>query len=862
MASRTDNKRQVTLNIEGMTCASCVANVERALKGVDGVSQATVNLATEKATVKFDPELAPLSRLAAAVDDAGYKAGVEKVTLNIGGMTCASCVGNVEAALQHVDGVLSATVNLATERATAEFLPGVVTIADLRRAVQGVGYTVESVQGEETAQEDVERLARTKETRRLRNKFAVAAVLGAVIFLGSFDEWFPWMPSVLQNWYALWALATPVQFWAGAQFYRGAWGALKHKTTNMNTLIAVGASVAYFYSAAATLFPDFFATAGSDAKVYFDTAAIIIALILLGRFLEARAKGQTSEAIRKLMGLQPPTARLVRDGQEVDVPVEEVVPGDVVLVRPGERIPVDGEVIEGASSVDESMLTGESMPVEKGPGTAVFGATINRMGSFKFRATKVGRDTVLAQIVRMVQEAQGSKAPIQRLADVVASYFVPVVIGIALVTFVVWLFAGPAPALTFALLNLVAVLIIACPCALGLATPTAIMVGTGKGAEQGVLIRSAEALETAHKVHAVVLDKTGTLTRGRPAVTDIIPLGELSETELLRLAASAERGSEHPVGEAIVEAAAQRQLKLEEAQEFQAVPGHGIRAHVNGASLLLGNTALLQDASVPLDGAESRGQELSHQGKTPMYVAIDGKLAGMVAVADTLKPESREAVAALQRLGLQVVMLTGDNRTTAHAVARQLGIDRVLAEVLPQDKAAQVKELQRQGKTVAMVGDGINDAPALAQADVGIAIGTGTDVAMEAADVTLMSGDLRGVVLAIALSRATLRTIKQNLFWAFFYNTALIPVAAGVLYPVFSGSGVPAGLEFFLGDFGFLNPVLAALAMGLSSVTVVTNSLRLRRFKGPRDKHKGPRKGRGHEMLAPGILPDCCPPLG
>ena len=862
MASRTDNKRQVTLNIEGMTCASCVANVERALKGVDGVSRATVNLATEKATVKFDPELAPLSRLAAAVDDAGYKAGVEKVTLNIGGMTCASCVGNVEAALQHVDGVLSATVNLATERATAEFLPGVVTIADLRRAVQGVGYTVESVQGEETAQEDVERLARTKETRRLRNKFAVAAVLGAVIFLGSFDEWFPWMPSVLQNWYALWALATPVQFWAGAQFYRGAWGALQHKTTNMNTLIAVGTSVAYFYSAAATLFPDFFATAGSDAKVYFDTAAIIIALILLGRFLEARAKGQTSEAIRKLMGLQPPTARLVRDGQEVDVPVEEVVPGDVVLVRPGERIPVDGEVIEGASSVDESMLTGESMPVEKGPGTAVFGATINRMGSFKFRATKVGRDTVLAQIVRMVQEAQGSKAPIQRLADVVASYFVPVVIGIALVTFVVWLFAGPAPALTFALLNLVAVLIIACPCALGLATPTAIMVGTGKGAEQGVLIRSAEALETAHKVHAVVLDKTGTLTRGRPAVTDIIPLGELSETELLRLAASAERGSEHPVGEAIVEAAAQRQLKLEEAQEFQAVPGHGIRAHVNGASLLLGNTALLQDASVPLDGAESRGQELSHQGKTPMYVAIDGKLAGMVAVADTLKPESREAVAALQRLGLQVVMLTGDNRTTAHAVARQLGIDRVLAEVLPQDKAAQVKELQRQGKTVAMVGDGINDAPALAQADVGIAIGTGTDVAMEAADVTLMSGDLRGVVLAIALSRATLRTIKQNLFWAFFYNTALIPVAAGVLYPVFSGSGVPAGLEFFLGDFGFLNPVLAALAMGLSSVTVVTNSLRLRRFKGPRDKHKGPRKGRGHEMLAPGILPDCCPPLG
>jgi len=823
--------KQITLPVEGMTCASCVAHIEGALKEVDGVLAVNVNLATEKATVEFDPVIAPLSRLKDAVEDTGYRVAAEKVTLNIGGMTCASCVGHVEGALKEVEGVLGASVNLATEKATVEYIPGVATVQELRRAVTSVGYTVEGVEGEESQEQDAERLARTRELRTLRNKLVVAAALAAVIFLGSFQEWFPWMPGVLQNWFALWALATPVQFWAGAQFYRGAWAAAKHRTTNMNTLIAVGTSVAYFYSAAATLFPSFFETATVEAKVYFDTAAIIIALILLGKFLEARAKGQTSEAIRKLMGLQAKTARLERDGQEVDVPIDEVAIGDVVVVRPGEKIPVDGEVLEGASAVDESMLTGESIPVEKVAGAQVFGGTLNKTGSFRFRATKVGKEMALAQIIRLVQEAQGSKAPIQRLADVVSSYFVPTVIGIAAVTFLIWLFLGPTPAVTFALLNFVAVLIIACPCALGLATPTAIMVGTGKGAEQGILIRSAEALERAHKIDTVVLDKTGTLTRGKPVVTDVVPLGSIAQGELLRLAASAERGSEHPLGAAIVEAAMDQGLEMEKAQDFHAIPGHGIQANINGHRLLLGSPMLMQQHAARLNGGEAVAAELSRQGKTPMLVAVNERVEGIIAVADTLRPEARKAVDDLHRLGLEVAMLTGDNRPTAEAIARQVGIDRVLAEVLPQDKASEIKRLQAEGKVVAMVGDGINDAPALAQADVGIAIGTGTDVAMEAADITLMRGDLRTIHTAIALSKATIRTIKQNLFWAFFYNAALIPVAAGVLYPIFRGGGVPEGLEFFLGNFGFLNPVLAALAMALSSVTVVSNSLRLRRFK-------------------------------
>ena len=571
--------------------------------------------------------------------------------------------------------------------------------------------------------------------------------------------------------------------------------------------------------------------------VYFDTAAIIIALILLGRYLEARARGQTSEAIRRLIGLRPNTAAVVRNGEELVVPVGTVVPGDVIVVRPGEKLPVDGQVTEGYSAVDESMLTGESMPVDKKPGQPVYGATLNTTGSFRFQATKVGRDTALAQIIRLVEEAQGSKAPIQRLADQVAAYFVPAVISFALASFLFWMLLGPAPALTFATLVFVAVLIIACPCALGLATPTAIIVGTGKGAQLGVLVRSAEALEIAHKVDTVVLDKTGTLTTGKPVVTDLVvnpgsTNDGFDESELLRLAASAELGSEHPLGQAVVREAQARSLNLESADRFLAVPGQGIEASVNGYTLLVGNETLLRSRDVHLDGLKERAEELAGQGKTAMFLVLNGTPMGIVAVADTLRDSSREGVAELRRLGLEVIMLTGDAVKTAEAIAGQLGIDSVEAEVLPQDKAMVVRRLQAQGKRVAMVGDGINDAPALVQADVGMAMGSGTDVAIESADITLMRGGVGTVATAVMLSRGTIRTIKQNLFWAFFYNILLIPVAAGVLYPVFQGlGGVPGGIEFFFGEQGFLNPMLAALAMAFSSITVVTNSLRLRRLK-------------------------------
>ena len=787
-------------------------------------------MSTKEPKVEFDDGKTTIPGIINVVDDLTDEASVASITLNIGGMTCASCVAHVEHALKEAEGVLSASVNLATEQATVEYLPGVATLPDIKANVDDAGYTVEGVAGDESTH-DEERLARTKEIKALRRKILLATGIGIIIFLGSFKEWFPWMPPFLQNWYVLWTLATPVQFWAGWQFYQGAWGALKHKTTNMNTLIAVGTSTAYFYSAAATIFPDFFQVEQAEAKVYFDTAAIIVALILLGRFLEARAKGQTSEAIRKLMGLQPKTASVLRDGQEVDVPIEDVVLGDVIVVRPGESIPVDGIVTEGSSSVDESMLTGESIPVEKMADTLVFGATTNKTGTFNFQATKVGSEMALARIIKLVQDAQGSKAPIQRLADLVSSYFVPMVIGIATITFWAWLLAGPTPAFTYAMLNMVAVLIIACPCALGLATPTAIMVATGKGTEWGVLIRSAEALETAHRIDAIVLDKTGTLTVGKPQVTDLIVDG-VSEEDLLMLAASAEKGSEHPLGEAIVASALERHMTLEETQDFKAIPGHGIEARVNGTQVTLGNLALMQERSYELSGLEGRATELSSQGKTPMYIAVGDRVGGIIAVADTLKPEAKDVVKSLHDMGWEVIMLTGDNLRTAEAIARDVGIDRVLAQVPPDGKSQEIKGLQAEGKVVAMVGDGINDAPALAQAQVGIAIGTGTDVAMEAAGITLVRGNLGGIVEALTLSRATMRTIKQNLFWAFFYNTALLPVAAGALYPLFSAlGGVPGGLSFLFGEFGFLNPVLAALAMAFSSVSVVTNSLRLRRFK-------------------------------
>jgi Cu+-exporting ATPase len=857
--STTTNKRpkRLTIPVEEMTCASCVAHVEHALESVPGVTGVSVNLATEKASVELGQEDVSLEQLREAVSNAGYQVPTTRTTLNIGGITCASCVAHVEQALTGVPGVVNASVNLATEKAAVEYIPGAADISELTRAVQEAGYRVENIEGEGLgSQSELERLSRVKEVRSLRNRFLLAAAGAVLLFLGTFDV-FPWVPPLMELGFypfLLWALATPIQFWSGWTSYTSGLAALRHGVPNMHSLIALGTSVAYGYSAAVVLIEalasQILANAGIQPAVFFDTAAIIIALILLGRFLEARAKGQTSEAIRRLIGLQPNTARVIRNEEELDVPIDSVVPGDVILVRPGERIPVDGEVTEGYSSVDESMLTGESMPVDKQPGQTVYGATINKTGSFQFQAARVGQDTVLGQIIRLVEEAQGSKSPIQQLADRVAAYFVPAVIAIALAVFLFWLLLGPAPALTYAVLVFVAVLIIACPCALGLATPTAIIVGTGKGAEQGVLIRSAQALEIAHKVNTVVLDKTGTLTTGQPVVADVVANSDLTsnkksphsplykggieeefdENEILRLAASAERGSEHPLGEAIVREAQTRGLKLEPVSDFNAIPGQGVQAHVNGYSLLLGNLALMRASNIELNGLNETARQLAQEGKTPMFLSVDGSALGIIAVADTLKTRSVEAVEALRRMGLEVVMLTGDNAQTAQAIARELGVDRVEAEVLPQDKVEVVRRLQAEGKVVAMVGDGINDAPALVQADVGMAMGAGTDVAIESADITLMRSDLTALVTALELSRQTIRTIKQNLFWAFFYNVLLIPVAAGALYPVFQSlGGVPASLEFFFGQQGFLNPVLAALAMAFSSVTVVTNSLRLKK---------------------------------
>jgi Cu+-exporting ATPase len=813
-------KNKAIIPVTGMTCTTCAATIQKGLAKTPGVEEAKVSFASEKASVEYDPAKVDLAEIKNTITQIGYGVATRKSIFPVGGMTCASCIARVEKALLSVPGVISSSVNLASEKATVEYVEG-TELADLKRAVKEAGYELGP---EAETLEDVTTAAR-RESRVVRNRFILAITFGALILVLGFG------PSFIGKPYLLWALATPVQFWAGWRFYRGAWGALKHRTTDMNTLIAVGTSAAYLYSVVAILFPGLFVAAGREPALYFDTAALIIGLILLGRFLEARARGQTSEAIKKLIGLQPKTALVIRDGEETEIPVEDVQVGDLILVRPGERMPVDGIVRQGYSSIDESMITGESIPVEKKVGDEVIGATINKTGSFQFEATKVGKDTTLAQIIRLVEEAQGSKAPIQRLADVIASYFVPIVIGIAIITFIIWYFVGPAPAFTFALLNFVAVLIIACPCALGLATPTAIMVGTGKGAENGVLIRSAEALERSHKIRTVLLDKTGTLTQGEPEVTDVIASPSSSQEEVLRLAASAERGSEHPLGEAIVRAASEKKLELAPTSDFNAIPGHGIEAAVGKKRLLLGNLKLIKDRGLSLNRLEEEANRLWEEGKTVMFLALDSQVVGIIAVADTLKPNAKEALEEIHKMGIETVMLTGDNQRTAEAIAREVGVDRVLAEVLPEHKVQEVKKLQDEGKVVAMVGDGINDAPALAQADIGIAIGTGTDVAMETGDITLISGDLGGIVTAISLSKRTMRTIKQNLFWAFAYNTALIPVAAGILYLVFGQTGVPTGLHFFLGDYGFLNPILAAAAMAASSLTVVSNSLRLRGFK-------------------------------
>jgi P-type Cu+ transporter len=824
-ASRTLHALEIP--IRGMTCASCVARIEDTLLGLTGVEAVSVNFATQQATISYDSEKATINRIVQEIRELGYEVAAAEVVLPIRGMSCASCVQRIEQALLDVPGVVSASVNFATGRATVTYVASAAQPSDLQRAIEGAGYRVSDMTATPVAPGQ-EKAAVDTETRLLRTKFLVGAALSVPVLVGSFPDWFLWAPAPLSDPFALLVLTTPVQFWVGWSFHRGFWVSLKHRTTDMNTLVSIGTNAAYLYSAALTFFPASIAPAGMETMTYYDTAAILMTLIVMGRWLEAKAKGRTSEAIKKLMGLRAKTARVIRGDLTQDIPVEEVRVGDLVLVRPGEKVPVDGIIREGQSALDESMLTGESLPVEKGPGDQVIGATVNKMGSFKFEATRVGRETVLAQIVRLVEQAQGSKAPIQRLVDKIAGVFVPIILVIAVTTFGVWLLFGGEQAFLLALSNFVAVLVIACPCALGLATPTSIMVGIGKGAEHGVLIKNAESLERAYQVNVIVFDKTGTLTVGQPVVTDIVPNSKFkvhslesnpqpsTSDTLLWLAASAEQGSEHPLGQAIIDHAKAKGLDLAEPQEFKAAPGHGIRAIVEGREILLGNRHLMRQRGIDLHGMDVQAEALSGEGKTSMFVVADTQLLGIVAVSDVVKPHSKAAVAALHDLGIEVSMITGDTRRTAEAIAGQVRIDRVLAEVLPEHKALEVRRLQEQGKLVAMVGDGINDAPALAQADVGIAIGTGTDVAMEAADITLIGGDLRSVVTALQLSRLTMRNIRQNLFWAFAYNAILIPVAAGVLYPLF---GV------------LLSPVLAGAAMALSSVTVVSNALRLRRFQ-------------------------------
>jgi Cu+-exporting ATPase len=809
-----------TLKIEGMTCAACAKAVERVSKKLEGVSEANVNYATEKLSIKFDETKVGLSDIQEAISKSGYKALVETTTksLKIEGMTCAACAKAVERATRKLDGVVESNVNYAAEKLTIVYEPTKVRVSDIKNAVSKAGYKAVE---EEATSVDADKIRKEAERKALWNRFLISVILTVPLLVISMGHMLGYMlPKAIDPMYnprtfamLQLILATPVII-VGNKFFTVGFKTLVKRSPNMDSLIALGTSAAYLYGIFAVI-QIYMGNIDYAYDLYFESAAVILTLITLGKYLESVTKGKTSEAIKKLMGLAPKTATIMRDGREIVISIDDVEVGDIVIVKPGEKLPVDGEVVEGMTSIDESMLTGESIPVEKTVGSKVIGASINKNGSIKYKATKVGKDTALSQIIKLVEDAQGSKAPIAKMADIISGYFVPIVITIALLSGLAWYFLGGETAI-FALTIFISVLVIACPCALGLATPTAIMVGTGKGAENGVLIKSGEALETAHKIQTIVFDKTGTITEGKPKVTDIVTTTGIDESYLLQIAASGEKGSEHPLGEAIVKDAEEKGIEFKKVETFKAIPGHGIEVNIDGKTILLGNRKLMVNNNIALEELEKTSHKLAEEGKTPMYAAIDGKLAGIIAVADTVKASSRKAIEKLHKMGIEVAMLTGDNRRTAEAIAKQVGIDVVLAEVLPQDKANEVKKLQAMGKKVAMVGDGINDAPALAQAEIGIAIGSGTDVAMESADIVLMRSDLMDVPTAIQLSRKTIRNIKENLFWAFGYNTLGIPVAMGVLY-LFGGP--------------LLNPIIAAAAMSFSSVSVLLNALRLKGFK-------------------------------
>ncbi len=808
-------ERQIILPVTGMTCANCAFNIERALKKLDAVKTANVNFASEQVSVSYDEDKVDVKSIIKAIQDAGYGVAEVSVDLPVTGMTCANCAMNIERTLKtKLPGVIDASVNFASERAHVQYIPSVVELDDIVRSIEAIGYGVIRDEGLE---EDAELIAREREIKNQMTRFVVGLIFTAPLFFLSMGRDFGLIGGWINNrWvnYLFLLLATPVQFYTGWDFYTGAWKSLKNRTANMDVLVALGSSIAYFYSLGVLLFP----VLGSH--VYFETSAVIITLIKLGKLLEVRTKGRTGKSIKKLMGLRPKSATIIEEGKEKEVPINQIKTGDIILVRPGERIPVDGVVIEGEASVDESMLTGEPLPVEKAPGDKVTGGTVSENGFLKIKATRVGKDTALSQIIRLVQEAQGSKAPIQSLADRVAGIFVPSVIGLALLSFTVWWIAGGQ--FVPAMVRMVAVLIIACPCALGLATPTAVMAGTGKGAEKGILFKNAEALQLSTELDTIVLDKTGTITVGKPAVTDIITLNENpGKQDLLEMIASIERRSEHPLGKAIVNEAQKMGIELLEPEVFNLSRGLGVEGKVGGQSILVGKPDWFNERGINISHIRDKINRLESQGKTAILAGINGNISGLIGISDTIKPEAKDVIKKLKRKNLKVVMLTGDNRRTADAISSSLGIDEVISEVLPDEKRFRIKELQDRGRKVAMVGDGINDAPALAQADVGMAIGTGTDVAIETGDIILASGNLEGVNRAIEISRRTMRTIKENLFWAFIYNIVLIPIAAGVLYPF---SGIPAFLRQ-------LHPMLAALAMAMSSITVVSNSLRLTKAK-------------------------------